>query len=182
LDLLLLDIVLEKENGIQLAKRLREEGNDIPIIFITNSKDFALAGYSAEPVGYLLKPVDRASFTETLQRAYKKYKKNIMVIDTPSQTISFLLDEVLYIEIYDKTLSVHMLDGSVLKSMTHLSSLLDKLPTEKFVQCHRSYVVSLLAVTSICRYSIELKNHEVIPVSKKRYNNVKNAILTYLGT
>lgn len=64
-----------------------------------------------------------------------------MVIDTPSQTISFQLDEVLYIDIYDKTLSVHMQNGSVLKVMTSLSSLLKKLPREQFIQCHRSYEI-----------------------------------------
>lgn len=147
LNLLLLDFVLEKENNVQLAEH--------------------------DP----LKPLDQTSFSETLKLAYKNYRKNIMVIDTPSQTISFRLDEVLYIDIYDKTLSVHLQNGSVLTAMANLSSLLKKLPPEQFVQCHRSYIVSLPAISSLCRYTIKLKNQEIIPVSKKRYKNVQNALL-----
>lgn len=104
-----------------------------------------------------------------------------MVIDTPSQTISFQLDEVLYIDIYDKTLSVHMQNGSVLKVMTSLSSLLKKLPREQFIQCHRSYVVSLAAISSLRRYTVGLKNQETIPVSKKCYKDVQKALLTFLA-
>lgn len=139
--------------------------------------EFVLDGYTVEPLAYLLKPVERDKLTEALIRAYRKYKKNMMVIQTPSQTVRFQLNEVLYLEICDKTLHIHMSNGTILKAAAHLSSLLEKLPQEQFVQCHRSYVVSLPAVNSICRYAIELKNHETVPVSKTRYKEVHNALL-----
>lgn len=181
LDLLFLDVFLEGDNGIQIAKRLRENGNDIPIIFTTVSRECLLEGYTAEPVGFLLKPLEPEKLSEALLRAYNRYKKRAMMIHTPIRTICFQLDEVLYLEIFNKELSVHMLDGSVQKAMTSLHSLVEKLTQDQFVQCHRSYIVSLSAVSSICRYSIYLKNGERIPVSKKRYKDVVNAIAQFSG-
>ena len=98
------------------------------------------------------------------------------------QTISFQLDDVLYMKINDKTLSIHLTDATVLKAAVKLYTLSDILPPEQFVQCHRSYIVSLAAVSSICRYSIELKNQEIIPVSKKRYKDVQNALLVWAAS
>ncbi len=177
LDLLFLDIYLEDGNGMELAKYLRNSGNEISIAFISNSMDFVLDGYMVEPLGYLIKPLERDRIAEVLLRAYKKFERNRMVIHTPSQTVSFRLDEILYLEIHDKILSIHTKNGTVLEAAAKLNDWTGKLPQEQFVQCHRSYVVALSAISSICRYTIMLKNNEKIPVSKKRYKQVLDALL-----
>lgn len=182
LSLLILGILLEEENGVQLAKNMRRNGSTIPILFITSSADFVYEGYTAEPVGYLLKPADPEKLEEALLRAYKKHRQKAAVIHTPVQTVSFQLDDVLYMEINDKTLSIHLAAGNVLKAAARLCTLSGILPPEQFVQCHRSYIVSLAAISSICRYSIELKNREIIPVSKKRYKDVQNALLAWAAS
>lgn len=182
LDLLLLDILLEKENGMDFARQLRMAGSDIPIIFITCSMDFVLDGYMVEPSGYLIKPVEPERLTHVLLGAYKKYSKKQVIIETPTQTFSLNLKEILYLEIMNKKLSIHMLDGSVLEALIPLNLLLQKLPGEQFVQCHRSYVVSLPSICSIRRYVIELKNHESIPVSKRNYKRVQNALLLWAAS
>ena len=38
-DLILLDILLPKLDGIEMAKKLRESGNKVPIMFLTNVKN-----------------------------------------------------------------------------------------------------------------------------------------------
>lgn len=181
-DILLLDILLEKENGMDYAGQLRKTGCDIPIIFITCSMDYILDGYTVEPVGYLVKPVDPDRLAEALLRAYKKHREGRIVVSSSSQTLNLKLDEILYLEIMDKKLSIHMTDGNVLETIVSLNSFLKRLPAEQFVQCHRSYVVSLPAIRSICRYKIELKNRTVIPISKKCYKNVQNALLSWAAS
>lgn len=182
LDLLILDILLEKENGMDFARQLRKAGCDISIIFITCSMDFVLDGYTVEPSGYLVKPVEPDKLAGTLLRAYEKYRKRQVVIETPTQTLNLNLPEILYLEIMNKKLSIHMLDGTLLEVLLPLSLLLKRLPPEQFVQCHRSYVVSLPSICSIRRYMIELKNHESIPVSKRNYKNVQDALLLWAAS
>mgnify|MGYP000081444439 FL=1 len=58
-DILILDIMLGENNGISFAECLRDTENQIPVIFISSSKEFVFDAYSAEPVGYILKPVSR---------------------------------------------------------------------------------------------------------------------------
>lgn len=179
LDLLLLDIIMDKRNGIEYARQLREQGSEIPIVFITSTMDYALEGYTVDSLGYILKPINRDELRKTLLRAYKKYQKQTIVLTSASRSVSFQVDDVLYLEIYDKQLTIHMADGNVLSIAVPLNSLISKLPASQFIQCYRSYIVSVPAIKSIWRYGIELKNHEKIPVSRSHYPVVQNALMDW---
>ena len=59
-DLYLLDIQMkEGARGLDLARRRYHWGVRDRIIFITGNPEYALAGYEAHPLHYLLKPVSR---------------------------------------------------------------------------------------------------------------------------
>lgn len=179
LDLLLLDILMEGQTGIELAKDLRNQNNSLPIIFITSTMDFALEGYTVEPLSYLLKPVQYDALKEAFLRAWRRHQNQRVMLNSPSRSVSFHLNDVLYLDIYDKELSIHLMDGEVLQISVSLHSAMAKLPQQQFVQCHRSYIVSIPMVMSIWRYGIELKNHEKIPISKTYYNSVQDAMLNW---
>ena len=180
LNLLFLTVTMEKENGITYARRLREMGNDIPIVFISSTTDYALDGYSVDSIGYILKPVCKNDLQKTLLHAYQKHKKQTMVLTSASRAVSFQLDDVLYLEIQDKELAIHVNNG-ILNISVPLNSLISRLPPEQFVRCYRSYIVSLSAIRSVWRYGIELKNHEKIPVSRSYYPVVQNALINLFG-
>ena len=57
LDILLLDIDLGDENGVEVARRIRQENEDVNIVFITNLPQYAVQGYKVRAFGYLLKPL-----------------------------------------------------------------------------------------------------------------------------
>ena len=56
-DILLLDIEMDGMNGIELAQKLRREGADIQLVFITGYPDFISKGYDVAALHYLMKPV-----------------------------------------------------------------------------------------------------------------------------
>ncbi len=182
MDLLLLDILMEGQNGYEFARRLREEGNQLPLVFVTNVIDYAPGGYKVEALDYLLKPVSRRELKEVLLRAYRRYQHQTVVLRSPSHSVSFRVDEVLYLDIHNKELAIHIADGSILHISVPLNSLISKLPPQQFIRCYRSHIVSLPAITSIWRYGIELKNHETIPLSRSYYHAVQNALLNWASS
>lgn len=175
-DILLLDIIYGDTNGVKFAEYLRDTGNRIPVIFITSSEDYVLDAYSAEPVGYVMKPINRAKLEEALNRAIHRLKLDTVVVDTPSMTVSFRIQEVLYIEVFNKTLILHMQDGTTTEMSKTLSSVGENLPPNRFVQCHRCYIVALSSILSIKRFEITLRNHTKIPISKNYYNTVQERL------
>ena len=54
-DLFLLDIQMQGTDGLTLAQRLYDDGVRDRVIFITGHAEYALAGYDAHPLHYLLK-------------------------------------------------------------------------------------------------------------------------------
>lgn len=179
LDLLLLDILMDGKNGMDFARERRLPGRKPPFIFITCTMDFALEGYLVDSIAYLVKPVKEDDLKRALLKAWKKHQKQALLLPCTGQTVSLPLNDLLYIEVHDKMLSIHMADGTIHQAAIPLKSVLEKLPPEQFIRCHKSYVVSLPEICSICRYSIELKNHDRIPVSKSCYAPVQEALIQW---
>ena len=105
-DILILDIMLGENNGISFAECLRDTENQIPVIFISSSEKFVFDAYSAEPVGYILKPISRQKLAEALTRAIRHLIPKSIIIDTPSRTVSFHIRDITYIEIINKELQI----------------------------------------------------------------------------
>jgi DNA-binding LytR/AlgR family response regulator len=79
-DVLLLDIQMPGQNGIELAKKIREEDDIINIIFITAIPDYIQEGYDVEAINYLIKPVDEKKLYECLDRALEKVPKEEKIV------------------------------------------------------------------------------------------------------
>ena len=67
IDLIILDIMMPKVDGIQVVRRLRREGNQVPVLLLTarDSIEDRVAGLDAGADDYLIKPF---AFEELLAR------------------------------------------------------------------------------------------------------------------
>lgn len=73
-DILLLDIVMPRLDGLDLAKIIREHDPDIPIILLSaySDREKLLEAVSLKLEAYLLKPVNDALFQETIKNLCKR--------------------------------------------------------------------------------------------------------------
>ncbi|MDA1678398.1 MULTISPECIES: response regulator [unclassified Bacillus cereus group] len=72
LDAILLDIEMPKMTGIELAKKLVDDGIDVPIIFSTAYPNYALEAFRVQALDYILKPLT-PSAVQDLDDRLKKY-------------------------------------------------------------------------------------------------------------
>ena len=56
-DILFLDILMPGENGINVAKEIRQYDDAVKIIFLTSSSEFAVESYTVGAYYYQVKPV-----------------------------------------------------------------------------------------------------------------------------
>ena len=68
-DLIFLDIDLGGMDGMALARKIRETDSEVPILFLTNHKEYVFEGYEVQAFRYLLKPV--SEFREELSAAWQ---------------------------------------------------------------------------------------------------------------
>lgn len=72
LDLLFLDIRLGSKNGIDLARILKERGEDISVVLMTVDDSFLLKGYTVQPIYFLMKPIDPTELEKAVRFDLKR--------------------------------------------------------------------------------------------------------------
>ncbi len=169
-DLIFLDIQMPHITGFQFINSL---SNPPMIIFTTAYPDYALEGFEVNAVDYLLKPFSFDRFLKGVQKAYDLYliktqKQNqISLSDEPQ---SFLLvksdysivkvdiDKIEYIEGLKDYVKIYKGDPRPILSKMTMKNLEEKLPPDKFVRIHKSYIVSLDYIDIIENNRVKIKD------------------------
>ena len=179
-DVLLLDILMPGFTGIETAKEIRESNEKIPIIFLTTSQEFAVESYRVHAFDYLMKPVDQKALFATLDKAYAMtettLEKSIM-LQTPKAIYVLSLSQIEFVEVSNRTLSFHLIDGTIKSISGRLSDYENTLLNyPEFLKIHRSYIINMDLMKALKQKSfITLTGNEVpisrnlLPVIQKRY-------------
>lgn len=182
-----LDIKMDRIDGIETAKRIREAAMDTYIVFVTAFIEYSLEGYKVEAIRYLLKDdeyLDKAIF-ECLDVIMQKEKyreiKYAFLFQEGEREVN--LNDIVYIDSNLHKLTFHMERGSRKEYTMYerLDKIDELLPETEFCRIHKSYLVNLNHLESIERYDAVLSNGVHLPISKSRYLNAKREWIRYKG-
>lgn len=183
IDILLLDIQMGQINGMDTARKIREVDNDMEIIFITSLIDYVQEGYEVRAYRYLLKPIELEELKKhvlTCIKEIEKNKNNYIVIKNKSNTYKIDSNEIKYIEVQKKDMLIHTINKSF-DARYSLEKIEKDLKQDKFVRCHKSFLVNLSYVENIKTNTLVLESGEEVPVSRYRYKDIKERFLKFLG-
>ena len=174
-DLIFLDIQMPDLMGTDFVKML---GNNSPrIIFTTAFEKYALEGFRLDAIDYLLKPFGYDEFLAAANKAHhiiELEKKHLATLET-NDTFLFMKSEykirrinfndILYIEALKEYVKVYKRnDPKPILSISSMKMLESKLPPDKFMRVHRSFIVNLERIEIIERFRIVF-GKVYIPVS-----------------
>uniref|UniRef100_UPI0005A97D52 LytR/AlgR family response regulator transcription factor n=1 Tax=Faecalimicrobium dakarense TaxID=1301100 RepID=UPI0005A97D52 len=97
-----------------------------------------------------------------------------------SNTYKIDSNEIKYIEIQKKDMLIHTINKSF-DARYSLEKIEKDLKQDKFVRCHKSFLVNLSYVENIKTNTLILESGEEVPVSRYRYKDVKERFLKFLG-
>lgn len=111
-NILLLDIQLSGQNGIELAKKIRQEDDVINIIFITALTDYIAEGYDVSAINYLIKPLKENRLNECLNKACLKIPKEekAIIINEDGQTYKIKISAIVFIEAFAHSIEINTLN------------------------------------------------------------------------
>jgi DNA-binding LytR/AlgR family response regulator len=172
-DLVFIDIRMPDLTGIEFT-RMMEKGPKV--IFTTAYEKYALEGYKLDIVDYLMKPFSYDEFLTSVNKARKLIsleQQTTGVVEANNQFLFIKSDykirrinfnDILYIEGLKDYVKVFVqYSPKPVLSLTSQKLLETKLPAEKFMRVHRSFIVNLEKIETIDRSRIVF-GKEYIPV------------------
>jgi two-component system, LytTR family, response regulator LytT len=173
-DLIFVDIQMPDLSGIEFTRSLE---NAPKIVFTTAYEKYALEGFKLNAIDYLLKPFSYEEFLKAAAKARKQAELEANSLPTAEISNQFLFlkseykirrinfDDILYIEGLKDYIKVYTMgDEKPVLSLNSIKSLEQKLPEEKFMRVHRSFIVNLDRIETIERSRI-IFGKTYIPVS-----------------
>lgn len=168
-DLLLLDIEMDKVNGITVAKELKQLSPKTFVVFITSHDEFATVGYEVSAFRYLIKPINKNKLIEAIEAA-KEELLSIKSISFQNKDGEYIipLNDILYFEAQNQEVLVSTAEQQLLHR-GNLNDYEQRLSQEGFYRVHRSYLVNLRFVKSYSKIEIIPNGGQTIPLSRLRF-------------
>lgn len=182
-DVIFLDIELENNiNGIELARKIRKQNRDIKIVFVSNYSRYLIDGYSAKADLYLLKPIDKNEFNKNMKTILWDYTYHDMgITDTSLKQTKIYFRDISYIEVLQRKLYIHFINGETISCYDTLSKWKDILKDAPFAQPHRSFLVNMREISQYKSKSIQLKNDYIIPVTDVFSDSFRENYIKFLN-
>lgn len=182
-DILFLDVVMPGQNGMDVAKEIRQYDTNMKIIFLTSSPEFAVESYSVGAYFYQLKPIWEESFFRLMDAVLaecEKKKKNSLILRSKDGITRIDLQQLEYCEVLGRKLLFHLENGAVLESAGSLDDLAGQLMQySNFFRPHRSFLVNMEYIQNISSRSIKMVNDAEIPIPHGKCSEIKNIYMEY---
>ncbi len=183
-DLILLDIEMPGNTGMDIAEKIKPFLPNVKIIFITSHIEYAIDAFELSIFRYVPKDdIDKRLFC-AIQDAIKLIELEdgkSYTIQTNSRFEKIPYKEIYYIERDGKNASISTV-GGVSKVRKSLQQVYEELNAEEFIYIDRGCIVNMIHIMQIKNGMAVLKNSVSLPISRTHLQEVKAQINNYWGT
>ena len=179
-DIAILDIEMDGEDGISLAKKLNSIDEKCCVIFLTGYLKYAPDAYATEHIWFVFKNRSEEHLEPAVLKALDVYRHNqtaspgIVVRDNRNSKM-IPVEEILYISKVGRKAQVRCVDGEYFDTRSP-AALIPAEMSEYFLRCHQSYLVNPAYITNIRRFRVLLSDGTELPVPEKKYTAFKKAV------
>lgn len=180
-DIYLLDMKLPDMNGLEVAKQIRRRSSDSILIYVTHYVDYSTACYEVNAYRYILK----TELEEDLPKAYLSMKEALRkkrkcdrfyMVERYGKREKIFYRDIYYLKKEGKyVIIVHKNGESQVRKP--ISLMLEELQSEEFLMIDRSCAVNIDHVESLKDYEVYIRDGETLPVSRPKWNYVKDMIM-----
>ena len=190
-DLLFLDIQMPELNGLEMSKMISE---DTRVVFTTAFDQYAVDGFRANALDYLLKPISYADFMEACNKAMQWFQlvqqseqqpaaktedePTSIFVKSEYKLLQINLDDIRYIEGLKDYVKIYTEQSPhPILSLMNMKAVEQMLPASRFIRVHRSFIVQKSKIREIERNRIVFGD-VYIPIGdsyKQAFQNFINA-------
>ena len=171
-DLIFLDIQMPELSGLEFAKILPKETK---IIFTTAFSQYAIDGYKANAIDYLMKPISYDDFLDASNRALDWFQTThqaenastdrFIFVKSEYKLVKIMFDDILYIEGLKDYVKIYLNnDHKPIMTLMNMKKIEESLPKPEFMRIHRSYIVHMKKIDGIDRFRVVIGD-AILPIS-----------------
>ena len=181
-DLIFLDVEMQRANGVQAAKSVRQTDPDVMIVFVSIHRKYVFDAFPVGALHYLLKPVRREEFADVYRRAQQRYRDlhAVIYLRYKDNRFSVPVRKILYVEGTRHHVCFHTESG-VIKTVGKISDYAPVLMQSGFASPHASFLVNMDRIGRIEGDGIVLENGETVFCSVRRRADMLRAYDHFLG-
>lgn len=175
------DIDLPGMNGIELGAKLKEDGIETYLVFLTSFAEFAADSYILEAYQYILKRDMKERLGDVL-RGIAEEKKNseqaFLWIGDHEKKL-FYRDIICVSKVKGQKYSEYKTKKETYRERAPLFQIEEQLCTDAFIMVGRSCLVNIEHIAGISAESVQLDNGDVIGAGRELILEVKQKVTAY---
>ena len=172
-DVVFLDVQMPGLTGLEVARRLAEDGHEPALIFVTAYDRRAVEAFEVNAVDYLLKPVEPARLEQALARARRrlaggagpplgdqlerlvrlmaeqKDRRSQIAIRIGERFVLVQAEDIIHASLVDDSITIVTGQASGTSNYRTLDELQARLDPETFWRVHRSHLVNINKIKEI---------------------------------
>lgn len=178
-ELVFLDIFMEKMNGMEAARQLRQRDYQGGIIFTTSSPGHAMDSYEVNALYYLQKPYDRSHFENAMLRCgalLQKAKPQFTFLQRKKE-VSIPYDDIVFFETgKSHTVALHTVTGiySLNYTLTYVVECLKD--TDYFLSVGRSFLINIHHVSGQIGNDLSMSDGSIVQVPLRKQSEILTAV------
>lgn len=182
-DLLLMDICLEKDDGIQLSRTILEQFPWTSVIFITGYPDlfYESVFLTVRPCGFVKKPVNEELLLALIDQIIQEKEEKVqdwILLKTRSGMKKVSASRIRYIESQKHMLFIHC-GQEIWESYGKIKDTTAVLP-DYFIHCHKSFLINAHCIQSYEGTYFILDDGTRIAISQARRKETRERFFRYL--
>ena len=181
-DIVFLDIVLSKTNGIDVGRQLKKANKNIIIFIVTAYIHYMDDAMDIQPFRYMTKPISKSRLTNSMDKALKRYHSIVkkITIDTGSEVYAINSNDIVMVKIEGGNINVYT-EKSVYSSVHNFAYWTSVLNLPSFFVSYRSCIVNFRYISYFDKETIQLCDgrYEAY-LTKRKYTEFKKAYLLYV--
>ncbi|QSW88339.1 response regulator transcription factor [Flavobacterium endoglycinae] len=184
IDLLLLDLNLNGEDGFEILQTF--VAGPFQTIIISAYTDKAITAFNYGVLDFVPKPFDQNRLAQAFTRYTVQGKQSSgnarFLAVRKAKTFKLIpISEIVYIKGAGIYTELHLANTKIELHDKSLEAL-EKLLPETFERIHKSYILcweqaEKIVVEAGGKYSMQLKNGELLPIGRSKYKEIKNKLV-----
>lgn len=174
-DIVFLDIEMGQENGITIAKKIREIDKNVLIVYVTSHEIYMEESFEVRPFRFMVKPVSEGKLADCLRAAYEEISNNDSYFRYSYQRVSHKIPirDICYFESERRKIYI-VTAKEKLEFYGKLNEIERTVENSKatFLRVHQSFLINYRHVDGIGHDFVVMDNGQRLPISHDRQKKI----------